>query len=812
MKRSRVFWLALCVLLLGVAGPASLQAQWTRPTSGVTGVVSSVVSESGAFALEANPGALALVPGWDVRAFHIDDLAPAEAIYGVRALPFRLSIAGGADWRRLPGRDSGRVSLGGSWAQSSTLSIGIALRYLDSAAGRSGAFDVGVSWRPSARFGVGVVLHDLFGPLGLTRGAGPVPASAVLGAQIRPFASDAFFFEAAVAVDTTRRVGLRGLLAAHVPHVGRIGVAVEGEDVGGDGGMRVMASLRADWGSISAEGGIVRTTNEDFGALAALHLRSAVREGLPEAGVVDDLYLRGGIGPRRLLALLERLDRDRFDPRVRGVLLRFRSTGIGMAVAQEIRQAIAALNAVGKRTICHLDTPTGSEIYACGTAYGRHLDPAGTVRMLGVSSTALHYGSALRRLGVRTDFIRIGEYKSAVEIYGSGTASPAALRARGAMLDDASARMRQDIAIDRDIELAEVGAWIDQGLFSAQDARDEGIVDALTDEYELGAALGEGLGTSRRRENRPTQVPTTFGRAPRVAVLVLDGSIVDGDNVDYPIIEIHQSGARTFIRTLEAVRGDDSIKAVVLRIDSPGGSALAADQIWRAVRRLAEVKPVIASMGSVAASAAYYIASACHTIYANPTTITGSIGVLFGKVDFAPLADMLGVGIVQQERGEHAGAESLYRPFRPDERALLADQVRQFYRLFLQRVAVGRNMSVLDVHEVAQGRIWTGDAAQRLGLVDELGGFMSAIHEARTRGGLAADAPFVSAPTRPGSLLEYILGSSFAAESGTTAPRARGLVELQDAESGRMGVDIAFAIAASGDTPLAILPVQADIH
>ncbi|MFT5356636.1 MAG: protease-4 [Polyangiales bacterium] len=811
MKRSRAFRLALSAVLFCVSGAASLQAQWTRPTSGVTGVVSSVVSESGAYALEANPGALALVPGWDVQAFHIDDGAPAEAIYGVRALPFRLSVAGGADWRRLPGRDSGRVSLGGAWAQSSTLSVGVALRYLDFAAGRSGAFDVGVSWRPSARLGIGVVLHDLFGPLGLTRGGGAVPGSAVLGAQIRPFESDALFLEMALAVDTNRQVGLRGLFGAHIPHIGRVGVVVEGEDVGGAGGMRVMASLRADWGAISAEGGVIRSTNEQFGALAALHLRSAVREGLPETGVVDDLYLRGGIGPRRLLALLERLDRDRFDARVRGVLLRFRSTGIGMAVAQEIRQAIAALEAVGKRTICHLDAPTGSEIYACGTAHARHLDPAGTVRMLGVSSTALHYGGALRRLGVRTDFIRIGEYKSAVEIYGSSTASPAALGARGAMLDDASARMRHDLAIDRDIELAEVGAWIDQGLFSAQEARDEGIVDVLTDEYELGSALRNDLGTSRRRENRPTPVPTTFARAPRVAVLVLDGSVVDGDNVDYPIIEIHQSGARTFIRTLEAVRADDSIKAVVLRIDSPGGSALAADQIWRAVRRLAERKPVIASMGSVAASAAYYIASACHTIYANPTTITGSIGVLFGKVDFAPLADMLGVGIVQQERGAHAGAESLYRPFSADERAIAADQVRQFYRLFLQRVALGRNMSVAAVHEVAQGRIWTGDAAQRLGLIDELGGFMSALHEARMRGGLDADAPFVSAPSRPGSLLEYVFGSSFSAEVGTT-PQARGLVEIQDVETRRVGLDIAFAIAASADAPLAILPVQADIH
>ena len=241
-------------------------------------------------------------------------------------------------------------------------------------------------------------------------------------------------------------------------------------------------------------------------------------------------------------------------------------------------------------------------------------------------------------------------------------------------------------------------------------------------------------------------------------MLVIDGTMVDGDNVDLPIIEIHQTGGRTITRAIEALSADPSIAAVVLRVDSPGGSALAADQIWRALRRLAERKPVVASMGALAASGGYYVATAADEIWADPATLTGSIGVFFGKVDVKPLAERIGVSLEQIGRGRRAGADSIYRPFSSDERGALADKIRVWYRLFLQRVATTRDLDVAQVHALAQGRVWTGDSALRVGLVDRLGGFQSALARARERARLGVDAEIVVLPSRPSSLTDYVLG------------------------------------------------------
>ncbi len=828
----RLGWAAWAVVVVAASvlpshlfgGPGTAQAQWVgQPDVARRFLPRPLAGPSGALALEMNPAALAFVDGYALTLMHARDSgAQVESLYGVRALPLGLSLAAGADWRRAPGADSGRVSLGGAYAPRADLSIGLAFRYTESPGERAGGLDVGLAYQPIARIGVSVVLRDLLGPLGFTRGNGPVPATAIGAVQLRPFENDALFAEAAVAVNTRGDVGLRGMLGARVPSIGRAQVVLEADDIGGEGDLRVLGSLAFDWGQVSVEGGLLRDGQGDFGEFVAAHYQRAAERGLPEPRYVVDMRLQGGLGPRRLLRVLARLESAARDRSVRGVLLRVGSTGMGLAVAQELRQGIALLEAAGKGTVCLLEAPSGAELYACAGATYIAQDPAGTVRLLGPSTTSLYYGEALRRLGVRTDFVRVGQYKSMVEVYGSDHASEPVRRARGAMMDDAYARLVADMSEDRDVPSETVRGWIDQALFDASSAEEAGLTDGLVDAFEVGPVLQEHLGTARRRERATAEANRSFARGPRVALVVMDGSLVDGDNVDYPIVETHQTGGRTLVRTLEAVRADPSIDAVVLRIDSPGGSALAADQVWRAVRRLREVKPVVASMGAMATSAAYYAASACDVIYADPTTITGSIGVLFGKVDFAPLAEHLGVGIEQEGRGAHAGAESLFRPFSEEEREGIQAQIEHFYQLFLSRVAEGRGMTVEAVHAVAQGRIWTGDAAQRLGLVDSLGGLLSAVHEARRRGGLDADAPMVVAPHRPSSLLEYVVGrnlaGALASESGALGPThheqaevpairttgAGGAFSLSPAL--RFALDAAAAWAAADGAPMAILP------
>ena len=260
--------------------------------------------------------------------------------------------------------------------------------------------------------------------------------------------------------------------------------------------------------------------------------------------------------------------------------------------------------------------------------------------------------------------------------------------------------------------------------------------------------------------------------------MVVDHSIADGENRDVPLVDIHVTGGRTVAQTLEALAADAGVAAIVLRVDSPGGAVLASDQIWRAIRRARKRKPLIASMGALAASGGYYVASAADEIWADPASVTGSIGIFYGKVDVAELAGRLGIGVEHMRRGRRAGAQSLYRPFTPDERAALSAQVRLYYERFLERVAKGRKRTRDEIDALARGRVWSGKAALAQGLVDRLGGFASALARARQLTGLAADAPVVVLPERKLNLTDHLLGQWAArvqaAPASGQAPAARG--------------------------------------
>ncbi|MDH5493006.1 MAG: signal peptide peptidase SppA, partial [Myxococcales bacterium] len=317
----------------------------------------------------------------------------------------------------------------------------------------------------------------------------------------------------------------------------------------------------------------------------------------------------------------------------------------------------------------------------------------------------------------------------------------------------------QDIARDEGWSQAHARQVIEAGPYLADEAVAAGLVDGALDRYELDAPLEALQGAALPRlEAIEPRAPRDWGGARRIGVVVVDGTLVDGRNQDIPFVGIHTSGGQTIVEAIEGLAADPSIGAIVLRVDSPGGSVLASDQIWRALRRARRRKPVIASMGAVAASGGYYVASAADEIWADPATITGSIGIFFGKVDFSALAERLGVRIEHLRRGPHAGAESLFRPFTPVERALLVEKVRRWYRLFLRRVATGRGLPVARVHELGQGRVYSGDRALRLGLVDRLGGFDSALSRARRLARLSDEAAVILLPRRPEHLLEYVLG------------------------------------------------------
>lgn len=776
----RLWVTALCLAVLGHAALASLGvAQLRRESSGVALPPTSYAAPDDALAVSLNPASVAFLDSWGVHYVHADS-GDAErfgergdGLYAATPILFGLSAGLGIDSVRpapMAGIERTIVSLTVGYRLSDQLSLGVTPRVLFSGDSRlHGIFtlDVAGAWRPLPEIGLSVIARDLTGP-GYHGGGGSIARSFLLAAAIRPDGTRAFTLDLTGGLSVEERlswethVAMRAMAELEVPYFGRILASADFEDVGGPSSeVRVTLGAAVDWGMVGAGGGAV--IGDGFqswpGWYVTAHVEGAVRRGVPTGDVVSEIVLEG-TGPRAMLSVARRLERALRDPRVRGVLLRPRGSGLGMAYAQEIRLLVAALEEAGRPVVCMLEDASGSELYACAGASAIVLDPAGGVRLYGPSIEVQHYAGLLRELDIRADFVRIGRFKSAIEQYQDDSMSDGAREARETIVDDLYGRMVWDIAQDLGVDETRVRAIVDDGPYVADTALEAGLVDHLADGADLTEILRDVYGAGYARErSAPDELDRRFGREARVGVVVVDGEMIDGENLDIPILEIHATGGRTAVAAIDAFAADPAISAIVVRIDSPGGSVLAADQIWRAIQRARERVPVVASMGAVAASGGYYVASGTDEIWADPATITGSIGVWYGKIDFEPLATHFGVVTEEIARSEHANAESLWRPFDADERALLAEAVRHWYRTFLRRVAAGRDMSMTEVHAIAEGRVWTGDRALELGLVDHLGGFQSALERARILGGLGADAPFEVRPTRPSSLLDYVVSS-----------------------------------------------------
>lgn len=752
----------------------SAHAQLRRSTSPVWQPPVSITAPDDALAVSVNPSALPYLRSWSAVYVHADSGDGArfrergDGLYAATPLFLGLAIGASVDSvRPTPasfGIEHTMLSLALAWAYNDAISIGASTRFLFSGDPRLDdlfTLDVAASFRPIPQLGVSFLARDITGP-GFHGGGGSVPRSFLLGLGIRPTGTRALTFDIAGAVDEEGRVGARLAGQVEVPYIGRLAAAGEVERIGdNDPDIRGTLGLNIDWGQIGAGGGVVFGDGFEHsgpGFYVSARVEGFERPGIPTGSYVADVVI-GKQGSRALLRTVRRLDRALRDPRIHGAVLRFQGSEIGFAYAQEIRLLIDELQEAGKPVACVLQDASGGEIYACAGARTVIGDPAGGVRLYGPSLEIVHLAGLLSLVGIRADFVRIGPYKSAVEDYQDTRMSEPARRAREENLDALYDRFVWDLARDLEITTHRMREIVDDGPYVTETAIEAGLIDIAADERAMDDALRDAFGGSFSRERSEPDTPRMrWGRQPRVGVVMIDGEMIDGENTDIPLLEIHTTGGRTAVDAIERMAADAAISAILIRIDSPGGSVLAADQIWRAIRRARARKPVIASMGAVAASGGYYVATACDEIWANPGTITGSIGVWFGKVDVEPLATRLGVHTEFLSRGAHAGAESLWRPFTADERAVLANMVRYWYREFIERVAEGRDMRPSQVDAIARGRVWTGDRAIDLGLVDRLGGFHSALIRARQLGGLPEDADFEVSPTRPSTLLDYVLG------------------------------------------------------
>ena len=813
--------------LVVLASPA--EAQWRRDTSPVAIPPVSLTAPDDALAMAVNPASLAFLSGWGVHYVHADANDPqdlgerGDGLYAAMPLLFGIAAGLSVDSVRPPARtlpeerlgfERTMVSLGLAYRVLESLGIGATARMLFGSAQVLGLFtlDLAATFRPVPEVAISLLARDVTGPrhqavAGLAP-IGRVPRSFVLGLAVRPDETRALTIDAAGVVDDTGRIGARLAAEVEVPYVGRVLGAFEVEDVGGARpDLRGTVGLAIDWGQYGVGGGVIAGDGFDgsVGWYATARVEEDQRRGVPTGDVIVEVVLEG-TGARSFLSVQRRLERALHDPRVRGVLLRMQGAGFGLAYAQELRQLVDRLEAADKPVVCSLQDSSGSELYACAGARRIVIDRAGGVRLYGPSMEIQHYGTLLRNLGVRADFVRIGRFKSAIEDYQDDAMGEGAREERTEILAGLSLRLRDDLARDRELTFASMQRILDRGPYLADEAVEAGLVDEVTARDELTPVLRDVFGGDLSRESSPPgEVDRHFGEASHVGVVVIDGELTDGENVDVPLLEIHTTGGRTASAAIDQLAADPAIAAIVVRIDSPGGSVLASDQIHRAIQRARRRKPVIASMGAIAASGGYYVASACDEIWAEPSTITGSIGVWFGKVDFEPLASRYGVTTEQLRAGAHGGAESLFRPFTAEERALLSDAVRSWYRSFLRRVAVGRGMRMTEVHALAQGRVYTGDRALELGLVDHLGGFASALERARQLADLPVETGYEVRPFRPATILDYVLqGAGFARAELADGLDAAAEAELTPRPS--LGVDGAEAMSQLGESLSALSP------
>lgn len=504
------------------------------------------------------------------------------------------------------------------------------------------------------------------------------------------------------------------------------------------------------------------------------------------------------------------LDRAARDDRVSAVVLRIDYMAWGWAKATDVRDALHRFRASGKPVIASLTGGGDLEYYVASASDVVASPPEARLWIDGLTASASFFRGTLDKLDVSPNFVQAGVYKTGAEQYTRTDLSEASRVAMGAMLDDLYRGLVDSLAAARGFASDEVARLLDAGPFSAGEALDAGLVDTLIYDADVDSftiQVAEGAETTLDFEDYVGRTPRGRGA---VALIHASGTILPGRSGEAPGEE-RVLGAESMIEALREARGRAGISAVVLRIDSPGGSIQASDDIWAEVQRLSEVKPLIVSMSDVAASGGYYIAVPARYIVAQPGTITGSIGVYGGKFNIRGLLDKLGIGIETLSRGAHAGVLSTFRDFTPDELRRFQAQTDASYQVFLEKVARGRRLDLAEVDSVGQGRVWTGVAAWQRGLVDTLGGLSTALALARQSAGLDPDAAVEVIPRVERHWLETLLESAFDERSAATDP-----LGLQDGLAALpVGPAVRAALVASriqGGVLLAMMPWSLEVR
>jgi protease-4 len=450
-----------------------------------------------------------------------------------------------------------------------------------------------------------------------------------------------------------------------------------------------------------------------------------------------------GDGRRSFVDLLSELRKAQRDDRLAAVVLRVRNLDVGWGKADEIRSAVQDLNAAGRRTLAYLEVESlgaNLEYYVATGAQAIHAAPANRSALVGLAAEYLFLGGMFQKIGVDLEFERIGRYKTATDLFAATGMSEAHREMAGALLDSVNAQFIEGIAAGRKLTPDFVREAIDHAPVTSEEMQSLGLIDGIAYYDQIIEELGGGpviLGSDYAAVD-----PATVGFDPvsQFALVYGTGMVVTGDGSStrsgQPVL-----ASDTVSAALKEAAEDDGISAIIFRIDSPGGSALA----------------LIASFSDVAASGGYYVAAGADAIVAPAGSFTGSIGVYVLRPVLRGLLDKLGIGVEGLTRGAHADLLLASRPLTAETRGRLRDDIESVYKLFVERVAAGRDMSTERVDQLGRGRVWTGIQAMESGLVDEVGGLRTAVARAKASLGLDPDADVaLIAYPQPKSLAEQI--------------------------------------------------------
>jgi protease IV len=484
-----------------------------------------------------------------------------------------------------------------------------------------------------------------------------------------------------------------------------------------------------------------------------------------------------------MIPLVRHIEQAAADSRVDGMVLRVSGLGVGWGKLQQLRQTLEDFQKAGKKLTAVLEVAGSREYYLGSVASKVYLSPAGVLDTKGIRAEVMFFKDGLAKIGVQADLEHIGKYKNFSDQFTDNHMSDAFREATTSMLDSIYGNFLQGVATARHKTVDEMRALIEEnGPFEATEAQKAGLVDGLLyedqvlDQVKTEAGEGNFHKVDFDDYMRVPEETSLLRSRDRIALVYAVGDITSGEDSTSPLDGGKTIGSETMSEVLETVSKDDSIKGVLVRIDSPGGDAFASDTIWRKMNLLRAKKPLVFSMSDTAASGGYYLAMTGDPIVAEPTTLTGSIGIVYGKLNLKGLYDKLGITKDVISRGKYSGLESDYGPYTPEERARVTEMMGTFYQDFVQKVATARKMTPQQIDAIAQGRVWTGEQAKQNGLVDEVGDFSRALAMLKQKANIPADAAveLVEYPKRK-TLWELLLNRAETRGSYLPAPVARWL-------------------------------------